>query len=74
MSVPDNELIAEVMMFAEGFASAKVLAQKNLRDKQVGPLFLSIAKALESHLKFKHEVKIGQTSTVVPLKPRCKIM
>jgi len=31
MSVPDNELIAEVMMFAEGFASAKVLAQKNLR-------------------------------------------
>jgi dynein heavy chain 2 len=28
MSVPDNELIAEVMMFAEGFASAKVLAQK----------------------------------------------
>lgn len=30
MSVPDNELIAEVMMFAEGFASAKVLAQKRL--------------------------------------------
>ncbi|CAE7570289.1 DYH1B [Symbiodinium sp. CCMP2456] len=28
MSVPDNELIAEVMMFAEGFMSAKVLAQK----------------------------------------------
>ena len=30
MSVPDNELIAEVMKFAEGFASAKVLAQKRL--------------------------------------------
>eukprot|EP00931_Biecheleriopsis_adriatica_P043590 TRINITY_DN24917_c0_g1_i1.p1 TRINITY_DN24917_c0_g1~~TRINITY_DN24917_c0_g1_i1.p1 ORF type:complete len:4311 (+),score=994.91 TRINITY_DN24917_c0_g1_i1:69-13001(+) len=28
MSVPDNELIAEVMMFAEGFMSAKMLAQK----------------------------------------------
>jgi dynein heavy chain 2 len=28
MSVPDNELIAEVMMFAEGFMSAKILAQK----------------------------------------------
>ncbi|CAJ1327577.1 unnamed protein product [Effrenium voratum] len=28
MSVPDNELIAEVMLFAEGFGSAKVLAQK----------------------------------------------
>jgi dynein heavy chain 2 len=27
-SVPDNELIAEVMMFAEGFMSAKILAQK----------------------------------------------
>lgn len=32
MSVPDNELIAEVMMFAEGFASAKVLAQKKLGE------------------------------------------
>jgi len=28
MSVPDNELIAEVMMFSEGFLSAKILAQK----------------------------------------------
>eukprot|EP00928_Gymnodinium_smaydae_P079340 TRINITY_DN632_c0_g1_i3.p1 TRINITY_DN632_c0_g1~~TRINITY_DN632_c0_g1_i3.p1 ORF type:complete len:2255 (+),score=688.11 TRINITY_DN632_c0_g1_i3:125-6889(+) len=28
MSVPDNELIAEVMMFSEGFMSAKILAQK----------------------------------------------
>jgi dynein heavy chain 2 len=28
MSVPDNELIAEVMMFSEGFTSAKILAQK----------------------------------------------
>lgn len=28
MSVPDNELIAETMMFAEGFMSAKILAQK----------------------------------------------
>jgi dynein heavy chain 2 len=28
MSVPDNELIAEVMMFSEGFQSAKVCAQK----------------------------------------------
>lgn len=28
MSIPDNELIAEVMMFAEGFMSAKILAQK----------------------------------------------
>ena len=28
MSVPDNELIAEVMMFAEGFKSAKFMAQR----------------------------------------------
>jgi dynein heavy chain 2 len=28
MSVPDNELIAETMMYAEGFTSAKMLAQK----------------------------------------------
>jgi dynein heavy chain 2 len=28
MSVPDNELIAEVMMYSEGFMSAKILAQK----------------------------------------------
>jgi dynein heavy chain 2 len=28
MSVPDNELIAEVMMYSEGFASAKICAQK----------------------------------------------
>ena len=28
MSVPDNELIAEVMMFAEGFKSAKLIAQR----------------------------------------------
>ena len=28
MSVPDNELIAEVMMFAEGFKSAKIMAQR----------------------------------------------
>ena len=29
MSVPDNEMIAEVMMFAEGFKSAKIMAQRN---------------------------------------------
>lgn len=28
MSVPDNELIAETLLFAEGFKTAKVLAQK----------------------------------------------
>ena len=28
MSVPDNELIAEVMMFADGFKSAKIMAQR----------------------------------------------
>ena len=28
MSIPDNELIAEVLLFAEGFKSAKILAQK----------------------------------------------
>lgn len=28
MSVPDNELIAEVLLFSEGFKTAKVLAQK----------------------------------------------
>ena len=28
MSVPDNELIAEVLLFAEGFKSAKILAKK----------------------------------------------
>lgn len=28
MSVPDNELIAEVLMYAEGFKHAKELAQK----------------------------------------------
>ena len=28
MSVPCNELIAEVMMFAEGFKSAKIMAQR----------------------------------------------
>ena len=28
MSVPDNELIAEVLLFAEGFRTAKVLAKK----------------------------------------------
>ena len=27
MSVPDNKLIAEVMMFAEGFKSAKIMVQ-----------------------------------------------
>ena len=28
MSKPDNELIAEVMMYSEGFAHAKALAAK----------------------------------------------
>jgi len=28
MSVPDNELIAEVLLFSEGFKTAKVLARK----------------------------------------------
>lgn len=28
MSIPDNELIAEVLMYAEGFKYAKELAQK----------------------------------------------
>lgn len=28
MSVPDNELIAEVLLTSEGFTTAKVLAQK----------------------------------------------
>ena len=28
MSVPDNELIAEVLLFSEGFKTAKVLSQK----------------------------------------------
>lgn len=28
MSVPDNELIAETLLFAEGFKTARVLAQK----------------------------------------------
>eukprot|EP00438_Fugacium_kawagutii_P026834 Skav224731 [mRNA] locus=scaffold699:573890:588190:- [translate_table: standard] len=56
MSVPDNELIAEVMMFAEGFASAKVLAQKKLGDmkwlwlwvKQIVSLFLLSRQLLSS--------------------------
>ena len=28
MSIPDNELIAQVLLFAEGFKTAKTLAQK----------------------------------------------
>jgi dynein heavy chain 2 len=28
MSVPDNELIAEVLLFSEGFKTAKTLAEK----------------------------------------------
>lgn len=28
MSVPDNELIAEVLLYAEGFKNAKILAEK----------------------------------------------
>jgi len=28
MSIPDNELIAEVLLFSEGFKSAKELAKK----------------------------------------------
>jgi dynein heavy chain 2 len=28
MSVPDNELIAEVLLYSEGFKDAKVLAKK----------------------------------------------
>ena len=28
MSVPDNELIAKVMMFTEGFSSPKIMAQR----------------------------------------------
>lgn len=28
MSVPDNELIAEVLLAAEGFKAAKILAKK----------------------------------------------
>lgn len=28
MSVPDNELIAEVLLASEGFKSAKILAKK----------------------------------------------
>jgi len=28
MSVPDNELIAEVLLFSEGFCFAKALAKK----------------------------------------------
>ena len=28
MSVPDNEMIAEVLLYAEGFKDAKILAKK----------------------------------------------
>jgi hypothetical protein len=35
MSRPDNELIAEVLLFAEGFKSAKILAQKVSKRKKI---------------------------------------
>jgi dynein heavy chain 2 len=28
MSIPDNELIAEVLLYSEGFKNAKILAEK----------------------------------------------
>ena len=48
MSVPDNELIAEVMMLAEGFKSPKIMAQR------IVALFL---------LSMKHSTAFWTTTT-----------
>ena len=42
MSVPDNELIAEVLLYAEGFKEAKQLAQKVI-------CLFTLSKQLLSH-------------------------
>ena len=47
MSVPDNELIAEVMMFAEGFKSAKIL------DQRIVALFLLSRQLLSMQQHYK---------------------
>ena len=48
MSVPDNELIAEVMMFAEGFKSPKIMAQR------IVALFFAVDEAFNSVLDDNH--------------------
>jgi hypothetical protein len=35
MTVPDNELIAEVLLLSEGFITAKVLTTKHSHDSHV---------------------------------------
>ena len=47
MSVPDNELIAEVMIFGEGFKSAKIM------DQRIVALFLLSRQLLSMHQHFE---------------------
>ena len=47
MSVPDNKLIAEVMMFAEGFKSAKIMTQR------IVALFLLSRQLLSMHQHYE---------------------
>ena len=41
MSVPDNELIAEVLMFSEGFKTAKDLSKKSVTIYEMSKQLLS---------------------------------
>ena len=66
MSVPDNELIAEVMMFAEGFKSAKIMAQRIVALLLLSRQLLSYAATLrvgtpfaENHLDSRRSVAAG---------------
>ena len=51
MSGPDNELIAEVMMFAEGFKSVKIMAQRIVALFLLSRQLLSMQQHYESGLR-----------------------
>ena len=60
MVVPDFELISEIMLVAEGFTEARLLARKfitlytlcrELLSKQVNPFFWKLTKIQNSSVK-----------------------
>ncbi|KAL7746090.1 hypothetical protein RI367_008587 [Sorochytrium milnesiophthora] len=51
MSVPDNELIAEIVLFSEGFQSAKDLGRKIVRVYDMSRLLLSLQQQYDWGLR-----------------------
>lgn len=75
MVVPDTELICEIMLVAEGFCGAKLLAKKfttlynlckELLSKQVGKTALCTAIIIKLY-ELKHQLHLSSTAKQKPI-------